>query len=432
MMVSRKSWTRAAAGASVLLIAGIVFAVWFVYQPEIPKITRPAKENFDATTVKRGEQLVAVGDCIVCHTAENGKPFAGARALPTPFGTLYSDNITPDEETGIGNWSEEAFRRAMKRGIARDGSYLYPALPYEHFTHVSDEDVAAIYAFLMTRQPVSLKAPENKLIPGLGFRPLLAGWDLLFLHEGEFLPASSQTPQWNRGKYLVDGLAHCGGCHTPRNIAGGEETGSEFAGGVAEGWEAPALDASNPSASTWTAAALYQYLKTGSDEYHSAAAGPMGPVTEGLSNVNDDDVHAISIYISSVMHDGRAAPAVPAALIDNVDKAAAAHPRGAVLFQGACAGCHGNGAPMANQGRASLANVTDLKLDDPTNAIMAVLQGILPPSGKGPYMPPFANNTTDSEISELLAYVRTRYTDAPEWKDLDASVRAARKEIEKP
>lgn len=432
MKLSKKILMRAAAGASVFAVAGLAFAVWFVYQPEIPKIVRPSKESFDAATVTRGEQLVAAGDCIVCHTAENGRPFAGARALPTPFGILYSDNITPDEKTGIGNWSEEAFRRAMKRGIARDGSYLYPALPYEHFTHVTDDDIAAVYAFLMTRQPVSLKAPENELLPGLGFRPLLAGWDLLFLHETEFTPDSSQTPQWNRGKYLVEGLAHCGGCHTPRNIAGGEETGSEFAGGVAEGWEAPRLDERNPSASTWTEAALYEYLKTGLDEHHSAAAGPMGPVTEGLSNVHEDDVRAISTYISSVMHDGRQVPATPVALIDNADKAAAAHPIGAVLFEGACAGCHGDGAPMANQGRASLASVTDIKLEDPTNAIMAVLQGIFPPSGKGPYMPPFANNTTDSEISELLAYVRTRYTDAPKWKDLDASVRATRREIKEP
>jgi mono/diheme cytochrome c family protein len=158
----------------------------------------------------------------------------------------------------------------------------------------------------------------------------------------------------------------------------------------------------------------------------------MGPVTEGLSNVNDDDVRAISTYISTVMHDGLRTPSSPVALIDDPTKAEAAHPVGAVLFEGACAGCHGNGAPMANQGRASLASVTDLKLDDPTNAIMAVLQGILPPSGKGPYMPPFAHNTTDSEIAELLAYVRARYTNAPKWKDLDASVRVARREIEKP
>lgn len=432
MRVSRKYLVRAAAGASVLAVVCGAFAVWFIYQPEIPKIARPSKDSFEPAIVKRGEQLAAVGDCIVCHTAENGRPFAGARALPTPFGTLYSDNITPDEETGIGNWSEEAFRRAMKRGIARDGSYLYPALPYEHFTHVSDEDIGAVYAFLMTRQPVSLKAPENKLIPGLGFRPLLAGWDLLFLHETEFLPDTSRTAEWNRGKYLVDGLAHCGGCHTPRNIAGGEETGSEFTGGVAEGWEAPPLDTGNPSASTWTDAALYEYLKTGSDEHHSTAAGPMGPVAEGLSNVNDDDVRAIANYISSVMHNGRKPTSSAAVLIDNIDRATAAHPIGAVLFEGGCAGCHGNGAPMANQGRASLGSVTDLKLDDPTNAIMAVLQGIVPPSGKGPYMPPFASNATDSEISELLAYVRARYTDAPKWKDLDSSVRVARREIEGP
>ncbi|UXN66635.1 cytochrome c (plasmid) [Phyllobacterium sp. A18/5-2] len=252
MKVNKRILAQAVGGVSALAVVAIGCAAWYVYEPEIPKVQRPAKSSFDLATVARGEQLATVGDCIVCHTAPVGAPFAGARALPTPFGTLYSNNITSDEATGIGNWSEGAFKRAMKSGVARDGSHLYPALPYEHFTHVSDEDLQALYAFLMTRQAVSQKAPENELFPGLGSRPLLAGWKMLFLHQTNFQADKSKSEEWNRGKYLVDGLAHCGGCHTPRNLAGGEVTGHEFAGGVAEGWNAPPLDASNPSAANWT------------------------------------------------------------------------------------------------------------------------------------------------------------------------------------
>ncbi|MGZ9719509.1 c-type cytochrome [Rhizobium miluonense] len=416
-------------GAAVVAALGLAVAAWIVYEPEIPKIARPDVSSFDPKLVQKGEQLATVGDCIVCHTAPNGRPFAGSRALPTPFGTLYSDNITPDAATGIGSWSLQAFTRAMKQGVARDGSHLYPALPYEHFTHVSDEDLKAVYAFLMTRQPVSQTAPDNKLIPGLGFRQLLAGWKLLFLHQGEVVPQADQSPEWNRGKYLVEGLAHCGGCHTPRNLAGGEELGQSFAGGIAEGWNAPALDASNPAAALWDTASLFNYLKTGLDREHSAAAGPMGPVTEGLSRLNDADVKAIAVYINSQMHGSATyvSASASAAVMDN-PSAGTAHPEADRLFNGSCAGCHAPGAPMNLRSRPALSTATDLRADDPRNAIQAVLQGIAPEGDKGPYMPSFSNILTDSQVADLLAYARARFTDKPAWKNLDAKVADIRKE----
>ncbi|PKA39494.1 cytochrome C [Rhizobium sullae] len=413
--------------ASVAVVAGLGIATWIVYEPEIPKIPRPSVSSFDRALVARGEQLATVGDCIVCHTAPNGSPFAGTRALPTPFGTLYSNNITPDEETGIGNWSSTAFIRAMKQGVGRDGSHLYPALPYEHFTHVGDDDLKAIYAFLMTRQPVLLQAPENQLLPGLGFRPLLAGWKLLFLKQTEFEPQPNESAEWNRGKYLVDGLAHCGGCHTPRNIAGGEEGGREFAGGVAEGWNAPALDETNPSAASWNADSLFAYLKTGSDRSHSAAGGPMGPVAEGLSRLNDADVRAIAVYVDSRMHPA-AVSGAQAPVIDNRSTAAAGHPQADLLFDGACSGCHGERAPMSVNGRPLLSSASDLKADDPRNAVQTLLQGISPPGEKGAYMPSFSNMLTDKQLADLLAYARARFTDEQPWKDLDESVADIRKE----
>jgi mono/diheme cytochrome c family protein len=419
-------------------VAGGIVAAAVMYAPEIKPVERPLATSFDPGEVAKGAQLASIGDCIVCHTAEGGRPFAGARALPTPFGTLYSDNITPDEKTGIGNWSFAAFRRAMVNGVARDGSHLYPALPYEHFTHVDDADLRAIYAFLMTRQSVEQVQPKNDLLPGLGFRPLLAGWKLLFLQEGSSTQDPARSAEWNRGKYLVEGLGHCGGCHTPRNILGGEERSADLSGGIAEGWIAPALDQSNPSADRWDEASLRAYLKTGIAGGHSAAGGPMGPVAEGLSTVNDADVQAIAVYIASRMKPESASqkaastaatPPRDAAFQDPApSKPTIAFPATDTLFAGACGGCHMPGAPMQVAGRPPLSVVSDLRMTNPRNAIQAVLQRVAPPSGRGPAMPGFADILTDQQIADLLGYARAHFTDASPWPDLTAEVSAIRKE----
>jgi len=424
----RLLWAGAAAICAVGAL-GLGIAAWVVYEPEIPKIPRPAASSFSADQIKRGEQLATVGDCIVCHTKDNGPPFAGSRALPTPFGTLYSNNITPDEETGIGNWSAEAFRRAVKEGIGRDGSHLYPALPYEHFIKVNDDDLDAIYAFLMSREPVSEVAPENQLLPGLGIRQSLAGWKLLFLHGGHSEEDTTKSAEWNRGKYLVDGLAHCGACHTPRNLLGAEKWGNEFGGGIAEGWNAPPLNASNPSAARWNVDALTEYLTTGTSAAHSTAAGPMGPVSEGLLRLNSKDVHAIATYIDDIMHAGRPdRPQLQNVDVDN-SKTSSMQSATADLFQGACAGCHEPKSPMALRGRPLLSATSDLNADDPRNSIQAVLQGIQAPVGSNaPYMPPFADNLTDSQVSALLGYARFRFTTKAPWPDLEKTVREIRKE----
>jgi mono/diheme cytochrome c family protein len=433
MKLARPLTVYGIAGFGLAALIGLCGAAFVVYEPEIDAVARPSPDSFDPAMVLRGAQLASVGDCIVCHSSDGGRPFAGSKALPTPFGTLYSDNITPDENTGIGNWSFLAFQRAMTQGVARDGSHLYPALPYEHFTHVENDDLKAIYAFLMTRQPVQQTQPENDLLPGLGFRPLLAGWKLLFLRETSSIPDATRSAEWARGKYLVDGLGHCGGCHTPRNLLGAEDHSADLQGGVAEGWIAPALDASNPSASRWNTASLFEYLKHGVAKGHSAAAGPMGPVAEGLSRVEDADVHAISVYINSRMHPQNAAHEANVAEAVAEDRGASpvTDPtvlRASELFTGACGGCHESGAPMEVAGRPPLSSVSDMRMDDPRNAIQAVLQGVTPPSRKGPYMPAFANTLTDQQIADLLAYVRVRFTDAPVWPDLAAKVSAIRKE----
>ncbi len=426
-----------AALVAVIAIAGAL-AIFVVYAPEIPAVPDANRTSFPLPLVERGAKLAAIGNCAVCHTAPNGQPFAGGRALPTPFGTLFGSNITPDPATGIGTWSQAAFRRAMKRGIARDGTHLYPALPYEHFTHVDDADLHAIYAFLMTRRAVAQTPPPNRLVFSLGFRPILAGWNLLFLHETPFTPSANQSEAWNRGAYLVEGLGHCGDCHTPRTIIGAEEQGKAFAGGKAEGWNAPSLDRSNPSPVPWTVDSLTTYLRAGVEPDHGAAGGPMGPVVHDLANAPLADVRAIATYVAWLMAKPPAtatapAPGPPAAqLPSSADRAAdAAHrePAGASLFAGACSGCHEPGAPMVTMGGPPLEAVGDIRQDDPRNTIQALLHGIRPPSGRaGPAMPAFDNALTGPQLAGIAAYLRARFSDRPAWTDLGTAVATARKE----
>lgn len=418
-------------GLLALFAAVAIFALALTWRPAIDEISPPSPASFSTEQVAHGAVMAKLGDCAVCHTADRGRPLAGGRPLATPFGTLYSDNITPDPETGIGRWSLAAFRRAMRDGVSRSGAHLYPALPYEHFTHVADVDLDALYAFLMTRRPVRHEAPANRLIPPLGFRPLLAGWKLLFLHKGPVAYDRGRSAEWNRGAYIVQGLGHCGGCHTPRNIAGGEKRGRELAGGVAEGWRAPPLDGSNAAARTWTADALRQYLSTGISPDHSAAGGPMGPVVESLSQVPEADVRAIAIYVASRMGNGTYVPTARA--IEAPQRASRTFPRGASIFAGACAGCHGTGAPMTGQGRPALGLATNLRDDDPTSAVQAVLRGIQPPvRGRGPMMPAFAEALTDSQVADVVSYARARFTDRPAWNKLERKVAKARKESVEP
>jgi mono/diheme cytochrome c family protein len=405
-----------------VIAAGTAFAL--IYRPAIAPIAKPDARSFAVDVIQRGAALAAIGDCIVCHTKDAGVPYAGGRPLPTPFGTLYATNITPDEETGIGRWSREAFRRAMREGVSRTGKHRYPALPYEHFTHVDDVDLDALYAFLMTRRAVSGRPPPNRLIFPLGFRPELAGWKLLFLRKGAFVPEPARGEEWNRGAYLVEGLGHCGGCHTPRNLAGGERGSHVFAGGVAEEWNAPSINRSSPAIKPWTANALYNYLRTGIDVDHSAAAGPMGPVCDDLSVVPEADVRAIAAYVASLMNQS----ATP--IVDLAELAAKIRPAGAALFVGACAGCHESGAPMNGQGRPPLSLVSAITEDDPRNTLLAILEGIRPPVGaRGAFMPPFADSLADAEVADLAAYLRSRYSNRAAWPKLMNAAATARKQV---
>jgi len=415
----------------VILSVAAAAAGALAWRPSIAGIAPPGRSSFATAEVARGAALVALGDCAVCHTAANGRPYAGGRGIPTPFGTVYATNITPDPDTGIGRWSLDAFRRAMRDGIDRTGRHLYPVLPYPHFTRATDADIAAMYAFLMTRTPARQEAPPNALVFPFGWRPLLAGWNLLFLRPGVWRPDPARDAEWNHGAYLVEAISHCGACHTPHNLLGAEKGGQALAGGEAEGWYAPALQAGSPAPVPWSADALTTYLRTGFEGAHGAAAGPMAPVTHELQTLPDADVRAISVYIASFVpprqvvrgaapQPGAAGPAAPRP--DSI-----ADLEAKPMFDGACGACHAADAPMSHAGAPSLALSTAINAPTSRGVVEVILHGLPWQEGHaGPYMPAFAAALTDAQVAALTAYLRARYSDRPAWQDVLETVRAAR------
>jgi len=245
------------------------------WRPAIAPVEPPAPQSFAPDVVARGKMLASAGNCATCHTAAGGQAFAGGYAMPTPFGTIYSTNITPDRETGIGQWSLAAFTRALREGVARDGRHLLPAFPYDHFAILTDADIGALYAYLMSVPPVKATAPANTLPFPLNIRALQAGWKMIYFKAEPYRPDASKSEEWNRGAYLAEGLAHCGACHTPRNILGAEEVGHPYNGSLMDGeWIAWPLTVS-VAPLRWSTEEYFTYLKGGTTA-HGRALGPMG------------------------------------------------------------------------------------------------------------------------------------------------------------
>jgi mono/diheme cytochrome c family protein len=417
---------------AALVVAGAVAAFAVAWRPVIAAIDPPAPQSFDTALVKRGRELAAIGNCSTCHTTRGGKDFAGGLPVPTPFGTIYSSNITPDAETGIGRWPEAAFRRAMRSGVARDGQHLYPTFPYDHFTNVSDEDDRALYAFLMTRQPVHAAARGNQLPFPLDQRIVIAGWKLLFLRHGTYQPDPTRNAEWNRGAYLVEGLAHCGACHTPRNALGAERASASFAGGEADNWSAYAINAQSPAPVPWTADALFGYLRHGWDGDHGTARGPMAEVVSNLSEVPDSDVRAIVTYMAGVFGTAaedrkRRGEEVLAQARSSPAPASPATTEGASIYAAACASCHETSRPLP-YGGVNLALSTALSSPDARNAANIVLSGVRPVEGeRSPIMPGFAASMSDAQIAALLNYLRTHFGKQPEWAGVEKTIADVRR-----
>lgn len=432
----------------LVIVVAVVFGAFFAWQwrGELPPVTANAA-SFDPGIVAKGAVLAAVADCAVCHTQAGGKPYAGGFPVKTPFGIVYGTNITPDRDTGIGTWSEAAFRRALREGVGRKGTHFYPAFPYDHFTNISDGDISALYAFLMTREPVHQPNRPTRLSFPLNWRPFAAAWNLLYLRQGPYRPDPGKSAEWNRGAYLVAGAGHCSACHTPRNALGAETKSDRFGGGEAEDWYAPALDAASPAPVPWTVDELYAYLRTGYADQHGFAAGPMQPVVLSLRKVPDADVHAIATFIASIsgprdatarkrQTEGALAFAAQRAVTTTgiaqggtTGSANTGTVSGATLFAGACASCHHSGGGLPISRPVALGLSTPVNEPDPTNFLRIVLDGIQPPLGhRGPIMPSFSGALTDPQIEALADYVRTQYSRGVRWTNVPVALAKMRQQ----
>jgi len=426
---------RALIVVAALGIAGVVAFGIFAWRPAFPHDTAapPAAET---QHIVDGARLAAIGNCNVCHTRDRGAVFAGGRPIATPFGTVYSTNITPDFETGLGGWSQAAFARAMREGVSRDGRHLYPAFPYDHMTRMRTDDIDAVYAFLMTRRPVQAVAPANELPFPLNIRALVAGWKLLFLDQGTHVSEPARGEDWNRGAYLVEGLAHCGACHTPRNLLGAEQRDRPYAGGQSDGWTAPALTGTSPAAVPWDTARLHAYLRDGFDPLHGRALGPMAPVSANLAQVPDDDVRAISIYVASLIgaptperQAGAEQALAVAGRADRISSAPSDLTGGAAVYAGACALCHGDAGRSPALHALDLGLSSTLRLPKPDNLVRVIREGVHPtPPGAGAIMPGFADALTDAQIESLTTYLRTQFAELPAWTGVAEAIRAAKRD----
>jgi mono/diheme cytochrome c family protein len=385
--------------------------------------------------IAKGKYLATAGDCISCHTRPEGEEFAGGLPLKTPFGTIYTANITPDKDTGIGNWTEEQLARAMREGIADDGSHLYPGFPYTAYTKVTDEDVHAIYAYLKSLKPVAYTPPKNEMPFPFSQRGLMAIWNKLFLKEGRYTPDAAQSAEWNRGAYLVEGLGHCGACHTPRNQLGGERSSLALTGGtyqdaivdsvheqeivkqdnMVRAWSAVNLTSSPQGLGAWSVEEITAYLKTG----HNIHAGAFGPMAEVVTNstqyLTDEDAHAMAVYLKSLP------PVAPA-----LDKPVSADQmqKGEIVYTVRCGDCHlptGLGSPKtpdADPTKVSPALVGNsvVQANDPATLINVILYGAhetILNDKAWPKMPgfelDFGLGMDDEQVAALANYVRNSW-----------------------
>jgi mono/diheme cytochrome c family protein len=407
-------WTVA-----ILILAGAGFGL-LAYEREMAPIARPEPASFDKALVERGRVLANYGDCTACHTRPDGPAFAGNFPIKTPFGTIYTSNITPDAETGIGTWSKEAFRRSMKDGVDRKGQHLYPAFPYDHFTKVKDADIDAIYAYLMAAvAPVRETTRGNDFGFPFNIRATLAVWKALYLDKTAFQPDPSKDAQWNEGAYLVEGLGHCAACHSPRNFMGARTTPA-YGGGSAEGWYAPPLNKDNLSQQPWSRNELVVYLMDGWHAKHGMAAGPMTPVVDALHKQNEIDVFAIGAYVGTLRAGEK--PIDEAAVRAAALRLEWGHPDappvpkefadGAKVFETRCALCHRhNGATLP------LALQSSIHAPVPDSVVQVIKTGIRPPTGAlGRSMPAFGEQLSETEITALAKFLRARFSKAAAWK----------------
>lgn len=417
---------RIALGLALAVLVGLGGFLAFAWRSSIAAISPPPPSAFTPELVERGTRLAAVGNCAGCHNVAGGPAFGGGYAIATAFGVIHSTNISPDLDTGIGGWSEAAFHRAMTEGVSRDGKHLFPAFPYPHFTKLTYADVAALYAYFMTRPAVRAEAKQNTLPFPLNIRALQAGWKLLYFQPGPLPTRIDRDADWNRGAYLAESLAHCDACHGPSNAVGAEIADKAYAGGLLDGRAVPALTMANEAPVPWSEAELAAYFRDAS-LYHGRAGGPMRSIVrDGLSNLPDADIAALAVYFADIGKTASRAAETEHAIVraqgaDHLDLASGAD-SDAQLSVAACASCHYNGAGPTNPKRPELSFVTSLNAADPTALISVILKG------RKAEMPSFAAGFTDADIARIAAHLRATRTGSAPWPDLErrvATLRAA-------
>jgi mono/diheme cytochrome c family protein len=372
---------------------------------------RAAEDMQAFDKIERGRYLAVVGDCIGCHTAPGGKPFAGGASLETPFGTLLGPNITPDVATGIGSWSEEDFWRTLHEGIGKNGVRLYPAMPYPAYTKVTREDASAIWAYLGTLEPVRNEIRVNQLeFPFNLRRPATSTWDLINFRASVFQPNPAKSETWNRGAYLAEGLGHCGTCHTPKTITGADREDQALQGALLQDWYAPDVTPDlRTGIGSWPTEEIVRYLKTGANSF-DIASGPMAEVVaNSTSHMTDADLLAIATYLKD--NAARNTPAVAALAAGDRRMVA-----GKAVYEDRCAPCHdSSGAGIATL-FPRLANAPLVQATDPTTLIRVVLignrAGATAAAPTAPAMPSFGWNLSDQEIADVLTYVRNAWGNA--------------------
>lgn len=379
----------------------------------------------EAQLIARGHYLATAGDCIACHSAMHGKPFAGGLALATPLGAIISTNITPSKKNGIGNYTYVQFSAAVRKGVRADGANLYPAMPYTSYGQISDDDMKALYAYFMKGvEPVDESPAKTDLPFPFSIRSSMMFWNMLFLDKKPFIADPSMSAEWNRGAYLVRGLAHCSTCHSPRNILMAEDMSRELSGGQVGTWVAPNITPdANSGVGAWSTEDLVNYMRTGHVVGKAQAAGPMAEaVDNSLKHLSDDDLKAMAVYLKSIPPIRNAADAHPAdsfgkpqAIDENVrgtpwpeDKNKLS---GAQLYDGYCASCHqAKGEGSKDGGLPSLFHNTALGHDNTDNLVNVMLEGVKhKEDAPDMLMPGFAEMLSDQQIATLGNYVLQQY-----------------------
>lgn len=388
-----------------LLLAVFVSAVPFAHAQE--KSARAPQAQ-----ITRGEYLARAGDCVACHTEPGGKLFAGGRTIDTPFGTLYSTNITSDPKTGIGTWTADEFYRVMHEGIGKDGELLYPAMPFQDYTQVTRADSDAIFAYLKSVPAVDRPNTPDALRFPYSIRALVTGWRALYFRSGNYTPDPAESAQWNRGAYLVDGLGHCGMCHTPINALGGSSQAEAFQGGLIpeQDWYAPSLTSNKEGGlGEWSLKDIADLLKVGTS-MRGAVYGPMAEVVyDSLQYLSQADIEAMAVYLKSLPSRARQEPASPvppaeSSLLTSLGKD---------VYEARCATCHGSDGRGMPPAYPPLANNQSIQMASAVNPIRMVLNGGFPPGtaeNPRPYgMPPFAQTLSDDQVAAVVSYIRTAW-----------------------